>query len=59
MSAALDLSVDRFSMTRRDLLALAWLCQQAARGCDAEGRTDWAGQLRADASRLRAWAVDR
>lgn len=31
----------------------------AAVGCDHRGKQDWAGQLRIDASRLRAAAVDR
>lgn len=41
----------------RDLLGLAWLCEQAARGCAFDGKFGLSEQLRSDASRLRATAM--
>lgn len=56
---ALDALRSELTVTARDILGLAWLLEQAARGCDLDGKDGWARDLRHDASRLRAMAVDR
>lgn len=45
-------------VTRQDQLDMAWLVQAASEGCAARGELNYARQLRADASRLRAEAVN-
>ena len=44
--------------SQRDLLGLAWLCEQAARCCEWDGDPALSVRLRQDAARFRARAVD-
>ncbi len=57
--AALDFSRLTLSLDGRDLLVLAWLLEQAVRGCDLDQAHAWAADLRNNASKFRAQAVDR
>ena len=41
----------------RDLLGIAWLCEQAARACAFDGKFGVSKQLRSDAAKLRATAM--
>ena len=44
--------------TQSNILGLAWLAEMASVGCDLRGMHRWAEDLRADACRLRAQAVN-
>ena len=46
-------------VSQRDLLGLAWLCEQSARACEHDGDLELGALLRRDAARFRARAVDR
>lgn len=45
--------------TGSNVLALAWLCEMAAKGFDQDGKRSWADQLRTSAAKLRETAVNK